>query len=603
MYFGWTAFVIMLCALYAGTFPAHAAEPVSDLLVEEIDLTDILSDVPSDIDPRSANARDLHALPYVSEEVAHQFTAYRDALPTGSDIADHLDLIDGLPPLARLILAVAIERAESTQPKTLTGTVGGSFRSGYRLRYDRTDPLDGALYSRTMLSHESSFDATFITERDALEPKMLDLVSGSALLRTFGGAANVVLGDYRVGYGQGLVLSRYGKRYLGGTDVGRDESDRVVNTSFEETRYMRGMHLALDHGPGRATAWISRRELDATLADDGSVLTIREDGLHESGDTSEPLSETVGGIRLAVERSELFAFGVTGMTTGYDPPLADRQGEGYLTAPHGDRLSHGSLDGSLTMGESRAWFEHARMSGGEAATVAGVSTGGGRVRTAVLGRRYDDGYRSFRSGGVASFGETANEEGMYLAVDARLTGTLRSTVGTDIARTLNRTASSVLPRQRKRFFCRVSGTLPHGVRGSGSLRLSADDGADPRWYARATVERSRKTGLATFWRLLAGLSGRGDGAGPVGEATLGLVYGKTACTLVGAGFDIPGYDARYYRYERDVPGRGYTRAVWGRGGSAIVMIRCPWISLRWAYTDSDDMKTVSEATIQFDRRW
>ena len=192
---------------------------------------------------------------------------------------------------------------------------------------------------------------------------------------------------------------------------------------------------------------------------------------------------------------------------------------------------------------------------------------------------------------------------MYLAVDARLMGSFRSTVGADIARTLNRTATNAMPRQRKRLFCSVTGILPHALRGGGSVRLSADDGGDPRWYARATVERRRKTGPATFWRLLAGWSGRGGDAGPVGEATLVLAYGSVTCTLVGAGFDIPGYDARYYRYERNVPGRGYTRAVWGMGGSAIVLIRCPWISLRWAHTDSDAMISVSEATIQFDHRW
>ena len=65
-------------------------------------------------------------------------------------------------------------------------------------------------------------------------------------------------------------------------------------------------------------------------------------------------------------------------------------------------------------------------------------------------------------------------------------------------------------------------------------------------------------------------------------------------------FDIPSYKSRFYRYEYNVPGRGLTRAVWGRGGTTLII--CNWgpLSCRYRFADSNLFDKSSEFTVQSD---
>ncbi len=65
-------------------------------------------------------------------------------------------------------------------------------------------------------------------------------------------------------------------------------------------------------------------------------------------------------------------------------------------------------------------------------------------------------------------------------------------------------------------------------------------------------------------------------------------------------FDIPSYAARFYRYERDVPGRGLTRAVWGRGGTVVITLRIGPFSARYRFSDADLTTRSHAVTLQSD---
>ena len=65
-------------------------------------------------------------------------------------------------------------------------------------------------------------------------------------------------------------------------------------------------------------------------------------------------------------------------------------------------------------------------------------------------------------------------------------------------------------------------------------------------------------------------------------------------------FNIPSFSSRFYHYERNVPGRGMTRAVWGRGGSALLLLKLGPFSGRYLYRKSDMMDRSQEITLQCD---
>ncbi|MCE5250044.1 hypothetical protein LLG96_07470, partial [bacterium] len=88
--------------------------------------------------------------------------------------------------------------------------------------------------------------------------------------------------------------------------------------------------------------------------------------------------------------------------------------------------------------------------------------------------------------------------------------------------------------------------------------------------------------------------------GPFWETTFLMQRSGFGFEIAGGIFDIPSYDARFYRYEYDVPGRGYTRPVWGRGGTVTAVVRWKQVSCRYRYGDSDLMDTAHEITVQLD---
>jgi len=88
--------------------------------------------------------------------------------------------------------------------------------------------------------------------------------------------------------------------------------------------------------------------------------------------------------------------------------------------------------------------------------------------------------------------------------------------------------------------------------------------------------------------------------GPYGEASVGYA-GKGPRIEMNVGiFSLPSYQARFYRYETNVPGRGSSGAVWGRGVSMVSVCGLGAVSIRYRAVRSDQMGVQQEITLQGD---
>ncbi len=587
----------ILLLIVALVLPSHAQSP--DLLFEDADLTDVFADLPAGFDLDIADAAAFASLPSISPEDAARIVDAREALPQGMHLADALETIPGLTGFQRAILAhLADQPPRQGDGALIRLPTELAFRTGYRL--GDTPAGLGGYYARAVIGGESPFTGSLLLERDESEPRALDHASGGVRFTAASGRVGVTMGDYRFGIGQGLLLSRYGLRFLSGADAGRPEPDRVLNTSFEESRAFRGLHVTAGGARGKVTAWFSDRSLDATVNAEGEVVTIRDSGLHLPGDTGVDLDERVMGLRAVFRAGDRFDLGITGMTTGYEPALDRRSGEADFNDPVGGSFTHIGVDGTCVIPGGGVWWEYSRMNGGSAAAAAGIGMEGGRVRTALALRRYDPGYRAFRSGGIASFGGVENESGAYAAVDARIARGIGATAGIDLARTETRTSVAVSPVQRRRLYAAADIALPRKVRMHAAWREVRDDIGDTRRNGSVRVE-SRWNGIS--WRALAALSAGGGEAGPCGDLRLTCRLGPFRVDCSTAAFDIPAYAARFYRYDLDVPGRGMARPVWGRGVTGTVVVRVQGLSVRWRGSDADLMGRDSEVALQFDHSW
>lgn len=132
-------------------------------------------------------------------------------------------------------------------------------------------------------------DVGLRAENDAGEPlfnhdnHFFDSYGGHVMLRECGFVQTVIVGDYRLGFGQGLVINnglQLGKLTTG---LWRTGSSLRPCRSADETHFLRGAAATFSLGhTATLTAFYSIRHLDATVSDSGTVSSINDTGLHRT---------------------------------------------------------------------------------------------------------------------------------------------------------------------------------------------------------------------------------------------------------------------------------------------------------------------------------
>ena len=129
----------------------------------------------------------------------------------------------------------------------------------------------------------------FTAEKDAGEPfgsygnKAYDAYSFHFLLKDCGKLKALALGDYRLGFGEGLVVNSdfsLGKSTLFNMGDTRPAIKKFSSTS--ETSFFRGIAAAFRFGRVDMSAFYSYLSTDATLRKDGTISSLKTDGLHRT---------------------------------------------------------------------------------------------------------------------------------------------------------------------------------------------------------------------------------------------------------------------------------------------------------------------------------
>jgi len=125
------------------------------------------------------------------------------------------------------------------------------------------------------------FQAGLRMEKDAGE-RFYDSYGAYAMLRDVGIVDKAVVGDYRIGFGEGLVLggSVWNSK---STPPLKTQSGIRPMTGMDETAFLRGAAVTLALGKRiKLSAFGSYRKRDATLTSEGEVQTLRTDGYHRT---------------------------------------------------------------------------------------------------------------------------------------------------------------------------------------------------------------------------------------------------------------------------------------------------------------------------------
>ncbi len=276
-------------------------------------------------------------------------------------------------------------------------------------------------YRLTSMNH---LDIGVQMEKDAGE-RGVDYISAYALLKDIGRLRTAALGNYRVSFGQGLVVNT-------GTSFGKlmtlnslSRMDRGIyrHSSTSETGYFSGAATTIDITRRLSvSAFFSSRKEDGTLTKDSSGITsLKTDGLHrtpmERSKKGNVTTTTAGGnIHLSLDR---FDFSITGAHTHYSRPLRPKYDTPaslyrYFNAQGSDFGAY-SIAYSYSAPSVTFRGETATSTSGGFATVnsAGWQADGNNRLTAIY-RNYDERYVAVNGHSFGDNSSPQNEHGLYV---------------------------------------------------------------------------------------------------------------------------------------------------------------------------------------------
>lgn len=280
------------------------------------------------------------------------------------------------------------------------------------------------LYARYRLSHPRDFQVGFIVEKDAGEKNYLDYYTFHFQLRNKGRLKNLVLGDYQVQFGQGLICSA-------GFSLGKG-SEAIATTrrsnlgirpygSLLEGGYFRGAAATYQLGKIDLTGFYSFTKRDASVEEGNGeredyFSSILTGGYHRTEAElarKNQISEQNIGLN-AVFRLKNGQIGATMLNTQFDAilqrsPVLYNKFEflGKQNLVLGTNFTY-------TWQNFNFFGEAARSSSGGVGAIGGfVAALSQQVEWAVNLRSYDKSFHSFYANALGESSRTINEQGIY----------------------------------------------------------------------------------------------------------------------------------------------------------------------------------------------
>ena len=523
------------------------------------------------INVNRASLEDLRALPWFSPELARDVITYRKRLGPFTRLGDLLK-----------VPGVTSEIFAAVRPYlTVSSRRGPSVRTSLRITRPTNHSDSWAnlrLYQRTAIAARR-VEGVFLTERDPLEVRLADFLTGYVSVAAVPGLRRLVAGDFRPGYGQGLLFSRH-NRSATGLEWARPSSVRTVgNRSAIEYGALRGVFAEGRTGRVTWTAMGARNRWDAAI-DSAGVAEIRTADLHVTQTQRERrgrLQENLVAVRSRVELP-VGGIGGTFVRTTFAPALQ-----------HIERRHSAGMDWDLRGSRMNFFGEIAASERETVAWLTGARAEVDRLKLVILARRYPSGFSSLRGGPFSAY-SGRNEWGLFSGAVWRPGRRTRIQATLDRYGRVAPEGKYTLPARGERFafdmrrrLNNVRVRLTLGTRRQ-TVITSGITGTRHQRRARLRVTVPRSFARLNLWLEGTGArspvrksGGRAGGLGLRVQRGTGL---RADAWL--AMFDVTHFDSRIYTFEPDVWGGSRMQLLSGNGRTAGIRITCTGSRLRVA---------------------
>lgn len=403
--------------------------------IEEMMLTSL-----QPIDLNKATVSRLAELPGLAQSTAQSIVQHRERFGEFLCI-EELQVIPGLSAQAIRALRPHI-RIRPPGPWKISGSSlrqevvlrlsgAGTTWSGTSEQFSNTagDGFRGLIRYRAWL--DERWSAGFRVEKDPGEAwldqrKRPDYTAGFISYRGNGLVRKMVLGDFALQYGQGVLCwIGFGTGFTSDPAFTRRQARGILPyTSSDENAGLRGVAVNMGGKKIELDFFVSHRRRDASRTDDSlqSFASFQSSGIHSTeseirGKSSLPVSMT--GMHLTYRTSKS-SLGMTGLAQRVSGTW-ERETEAYARFRNlPNQVFAGALDGTTQWRNATLFFETG-IREGSMGIVSGVQIALGKhMNAGIQYRRYGNGRISLYSDAIAENARNENEEGVVFAIQSRI---------------------------------------------------------------------------------------------------------------------------------------------------------------------------------------
>ncbi len=521
--------------------------------------------------------------------------------------------------------------------KTLTPRAGyGEFSDSILRRYPNRKYRGEDFYTslRYSLRYRDKIQLGVTMEKDAGEPflqrgypKGYDHYGFHLLLKDIGRLKTIALGDYRLSFGQGLVLNNdfMVSKSWSMANIARRTLQPKRHFSSAESGFFRGAAAVTEMGDFSVTAFYSNKRIDANLSDEGYITSFKEDGLHrtplEIEKKKNARAQVAGGnVNFRRERLQL---GVSALFYHYDKMYNPTPREYNLYYLRDRSNFNASVDYSYQLPGFIFAGEAAIAKNGAVAALNTLQYRlSGNLSFSLLHRYYPVSYNALYAQAFSEGSRVQNEQGWYAGAEFHPFSKLSLSAYADWARfpwlkygvdspstafdAYLLCTYALSPRssfearykykqKEKNMPCpdKESRTvLPYDTY---KFRFRYSYNSDGGWNFRSTADMAhyKETPFSpeNGYMLSQNIAYRGKGA--------------LSGDLYLAWFDADSYDARLYSYERNLLNTFYMPSFYGKGCRLAFSAKCSLaahlsLSFKVGHTRYLNRDTIGSGTEQID---
>lgn len=449
--------LILFCLILCSTIPIVAQQNMTweecfeqfyaESEIKESDKEEIfallseLAEHPLDLN--TATREDLESIPFLNAQQIEDIQAYVYQYH-GMRTLGELSMIESLDFQRRQLLSYFVYLSPVSDNKPFPSlkeilskghhTLLFTFKAPF---YQRKGDINGYLgypYKHSFrynFHYNDCFQIGLIGAQDAGEPFFsnknkfgYDHYSFYIQFRKLGKIKDLVLGRYKLSFGQGLVINNnlsFGK-YAALSTLGRQTNGIRVYSSRSSINYLQGAAATIELAHNLdLTTFLSYRTIDATLTSDGEIKTILNTVYHRTAkemERKDNASQFTTGGNLNWRCGGL-ALGLTALFTHFDKALSPNTNLYYHRyAPSGNDFWNVGINYSYMRKRWSLAGETATCNGGTLATINNISVQvKSNLSLLAMQRYYRYDYMGLFAHGFAEGGKIQNENGLLLGTN------------------------------------------------------------------------------------------------------------------------------------------------------------------------------------------